>query len=414
MAAQERELDVVLWGATGFTGRLVAEQLLARHGAAGELRWALGGRNRTKLEALRADLGPQAANLELVLGDGDDEAFLDTLTARAQVVCSTVGPYALYGSKLVAACARNATHYCDLTGEVHWMQRMIDAHQKQAEASGARIVPGCGFDSIPSDLGVLFVQREMQARHGVTCPRIKCRATTFSGGASGGTIASMLNLLDEASSDPRVRHILADPYSLNPAGERSGPDGADLASVVWDPDFEAWIAPFVMAAVNCRVVRRSSALLNHPWGREFRDDEATLAGPGPAGWLKAAGVAAGTGAGLVMGAIGPLRRGLSRFLPAPGEGPSLERREAGRFELRFFGEHPSDARKSLFARVIGDRDPGYGSTAKMLSEAAVCLAQDEPAVAGGFWTPAAAMGEPLLERLQHHAGVTFSIDENAA
>jgi short subunit dehydrogenase-like uncharacterized protein len=411
----DRDLDVVLWGATGFTGRLVAAYLLERFGAAGELRWALGGRNRAKLEALRGELGRQtgvaADALPLVLGDGDDAASLEALAGRTRVVCTTVGPYARYGSKLVAACARGGTHYCDLTGEVQWMRRMIDAHGAEAESSGARIVHNCGFDSIPSDVGVFFLQREMQSRHGVPCARIKLRVKGASGGFSGGTVASLLNVLEEAQSDPEVRRIVGDPYGLNPEGERAGPDGRDSTTPAWDADFREWTAPFVMAGINTKVVRRTNALLGFPYGKEFRYDEAMLTGGGPAGWLKAAGVTAGLGVVMAAGAVGPLRRALGRFLPDPGEGPSEAAREAGYFDLRLFGAHPDDRRRDLRARITGDRDPGYGSTARMLGESAVCLARDALTVGGGFWTPAAAMGGPLLERLQSHAGLRFSIED---
>lgn len=403
-----RELDVLLWGATGFTGRLVAEHLLARHGAAGSLRWALGGRNREKLERLRADLGTAAEALPLVVANADDEGALAEVVPRARVVCTTVGPYALYGSKLVAACARSGTHYCDLTGELPWMRRMIDAHQKEAEESGARIVHNCGFDCIPSDLGVFFLQREMQARHGVACARIRYRVLDFRGGFSGGTAASGMNMLAEAAADPAIRRLIADPYGLNPPGER-GPDEPDRLTPAQEPDL-GWTAPFVMAAINTRVVRRTNALLGHPWGREFRYDEAIVTGPGPTGFAKAAAVAAGQAAMAAGGGLGPVRGLLGRFLPEPGTGPSARQREQGFFDILLLGEHPTDPSKNLKGRVRGDRDPGYGSTSKMLGEAAVCLAQDALSVGGGFWTPAAAMGAPLLERLGAHAGVEFRIE----
>lgn len=403
----EREFDLVVWGATGFTGRLVAEYLLGRYGAGSDLRWALGGRSPAKLDALRAALGAEA--IPVVVGDSDDEASLASLAERTSVVCTTVGPYAKYGSKLVAACAGRGTHYCDLTGEVQWMRRMIDAHQKEAEASGARIVHTCGFDSIPSDVGTFFLQREMRALHGKPASHVKYRVEAFRGGFSGGTAASLLNMLEEGGRDPGVRRILADPYALAPAGEPRGPDGPDPAAPFYDRDFEQWAGPFLMAGINTRVVRRTNALLGHPWGRDFRYDEATLTGPGPTGWLKAAGLAAGLGAGLGLGAIGPLRRTLARFLPAPGEGPSAEMREKGFFELALFGRLRSGG-PVLRARVRGDRDPGYGSTAKMLGESAVCLARDALATGGGFWTPASCMGEPLLARLRAHAGVTFTLN----
>ena len=411
MPATDRELDVILWGATGFTGQLVARYLLERHGAGGELRWALGGRNEPKLEGVRRALGARAEALPLVVGDGDDEGFLSVLAQRTRVVCTTVGPYARYGSKLVAACVAHGTDACDLTGEVQWMRRMIDAHEKEAQATGARIVHTCGFDSIPSDLGVAFVQREMQARHGVSCSRVRGRVAGFSGGMSGGTAASMLEMLEEAAADPSLRRLLRDPYALNPADQRSGPDGPDAIGPLWDDAFEQWTGPFVMAGINTRVVRRTNALLGMPWGADFRYDEALLTGTGPVGWLKAAGVGAGTAGMTAAGAIGPLRKLLARVVPEPGEGPPPEQQAAGWWDLRFLGEHPSDPTKHLRARVTGDRDPGYGSTAKMLGESAVCLAKDPGAVGGGFWTPASALGEALQRRLATHAGLTFSLDD---
>ncbi len=413
MESPSRAFDVVVWGATGFTGQLVAEYLVERYGVGGSLRWALAGRNRSKLEGVRRGLeavAPAAASeLPLLEADAGDAGSLAALAAQTKVVCTTVGPYARYGSALVAACATSGTHYCDLTGEVQWMRRMIDAHQRDAEASGARIVHTCGFDCIPSDLGTWFLQREMRARHGVPCRRVKYRVKGFSGGISGGTAASMFEMLEEVARDPSVRRVMGDPYALNPEGRRRGPDGRDLATPVWDADFDTWVGPFVMAAVDTRVVRRTNALLDFAYGEEFRYDEATLLGPGPAGWLKAAGLSGALGGALAAGTVGPLRGLLRRFVPEPGEGPSKAVREKGYFDIRLFGEHPEDRGKSLRARVTGDRDPGYGSTAKMLGESAVCLAQDDLPVGGGLWTPASALGGPLLERLRANAGLTFDI-----
>jgi short subunit dehydrogenase-like uncharacterized protein len=415
MHKSAREFEVVVWGASGFTGKLSAEYLLARYGAAGKLRWAIAGRSAAKLEAVREDIaretGIASSALPVLIGDGDDDAFLDTLTRRTQVVCTTVGPYARYGSKLVAACAANGADYCDLTGEVHWMQRMIEAHHDAAVASGARIVFNCGFDCIPSDLGAFFLQREMRARHGVACSRIQFRVAGFSGGASGGTVASMLVMMEEAERDPAVMRAMNDPYALNPKSERAGPDGPEPTAPAWDADFQQWTAPFVMAAINTKVVRRTNALLGYAYGRDFRYDEALLTGAGPLGFAKAAATSAGTAA--IMGAmrIGPLRRAVSGRLPQPGDGPSKQKREAGYFDIHLRGEHPTDASKSLRGRIRGDRDPGYGSTSKMLGESAVCLAKDAIPVAGGCWTPASAMGEPLLARLNDNAGVTFSVGE---
>ncbi len=411
----EREFDIVVWGASGFTGRLVAEYLLGRYGAPGRFRWALGGRNRRKLESVREEIGRTTGReehgLALVLGDSDDAASMSALAERARVVCTTVGPYAKYGTPLLAACAKAGTHYCDLTGEVQWLRRMIDTYHDEAVASGARVVPNCGFDCIPSDLGVLFLQREMERRHGVACSRIAYRVADFSGGASGGTIASGLHMLEEARHDPEVMRVVNDPYSLNPKGERSGPDAGERFAPAWDDDFGQWTAPFVMAGVNTKVVRRTNALLGHPWGKGFRYDEAMLSGTGPLGLARATAVAAGTGAGMAALSLAPVRSLLAGRLPAPGEGPSKEAREKGHFEIRLLGEHPDDPAKSLRAVIRGDRDPGYGSTSKMLGESAVCLAIDELESSAGILTPAAAMGEALLRRLGENAGVTFTIEE---
>ncbi|MFU8817026.1 MAG: saccharopine dehydrogenase family protein [Pseudomonadales bacterium] len=407
----EREFDVVLWGATGFTGRLVAEHLLRRHGVGGDLSWAIAGRSQAKLADLRHDLGERAAQLPLVLADADDQATLDAMAARARVVCTTVGPYALYGSKLVAACVHYGTHYCDLTGEVQWMRRMIDIHHQRAEETGARIVHTCGFDSVPSDLGVLFLQQEMQRRHDVTAIAVKFRARELRGGASGGTVASMLNMLDEAERDPSIRPLLEDPYGLNPAGERRGLDGPERKLPEYDSDFHGWVTPFLMAAINTKVVRRSHALMGFPYGRDFRYDEGMLIPFGGWGFPLAAGVSAGSAAFTAVAGIGAARRQLARLLPQPGQGPSARVRESGYYVIDLLGRHPHEPSAHLRVRVRGDGDPGYGSTSKMLGEAAVCLAKDELTSPGGVLTPAVAMGDALLQRLPLHAGVTFELLE---
>lgn len=415
MATTSREFEIVVWGASGFTGKLTAEYLLGRYGASGKLRWALAGRNRSKLESVRNDIaketGTDADALPILVGDGDDEAFLRELAQRTDVICTTVGPYAKYGSKLVAACAATGTAYCDLTGEVHWMQRMIEAHEDAAKQSGARIVFNCGFDCIPSDIGAFFLQREMQQRHGVPCSRIQYRVKGFSGAASGGTIASMLNMMDEAGRDPSVMRAMTEPYSLNPKDQRTGPDAAERTSASYDDHFQEWTAPFVMAGINTKVVRRSNALLDYAYGKDFRYDEAVLMGSGPGGFAKAFGTAAGTLAMMGGMSVGPLRRLVSGRLPQPGDGPTKDQREKGYFDILLRGEHPTDASKTLRGRVRGDRDPGYGSTSKMLAESALCLARDEGSVGGGFWTPASAMGEALLTRLGENAGVSFTLED---
>ncbi len=403
----EREFDIILWGATGFTGQLVAEYLLARYGADGSPRWALGGRNEAKLSALRDRLG--ATSLPLVLGDGNDAQAVAALAARTRVVCTTVGPYAQYGSPLVEACAKAGTHYCDLTGELHWIRQMIDEHHETAVASGARIVPTCGFDSIPSDLGAWAMQRESIARRGAPSPQIKCGVAGFSGGASGGTIASMLNMMEEAGKDPSIRRVMSDPDALTPPGADRSAE-RDTMGAAYDADLGQWTAPFVMAGVNTRVVRRSAGLVPAHYGTGFTYDESMLMGEGPAGAAKAAGAAVAMGAGMGAMAIGPLRRLIAGRLPVPGEGPSKEAQENGYWDLRFWAAPPSGSTEPpLLGRLQGDRDPGYGSTSKMLAESAVSLALDELTSPAGFLTPAAAMGEALFERLQKQAGITFEI-----
>ena len=412
MSDENREFEIVVWGASGFTGRLTAEVLIGQYGASNELRWAMAGRNREKLEKVRDELtrkaGVDANSIPILVGDGDDEEFLDELTRRSSVICTTVGPYAKYGSKLVEACAKNGTSYCDLTGEVHWMQRMIEAHQEAAVESGARIVFNCGFDCIPSDLGVFFLQQEMKRRHGVGCSHIQLRVKGFSGAASGGTIASMLTMLEEAEKDPEVVRAMNEPYSLNPKGQQSGPDSAEGRTPQYDNDFGQWTAPFMMAGINTKVVRRSNALLEFAYGKGFRYDEAMLMGSGPAGFAKASATSAGSAAMMGAMSIGPLRRLVSGRLPQPGDGPSKAQREAGYFDLLLRGT--ADDGSVIRGRVRGDRDPGYGSTSRMLAESAVCLAKDPLDVGGGLWTPASAMGEALLARLGR-AGVTFEIQD---
>ncbi len=402
----DREFDVIVWGASGFTGRLVAEYLNERYGLGGSVAWAIAGRNQGKLDAVRQEIG--APGLSTILADGNDEASLAAMAERARVICTTVGPYALYGSRLVAACVSRGTHYCDLTGEVHWMRRMIDNHHLSAQQAGVRIVHTCGFDSIPSDIGVLCVQREMKSRHGEVATEVKSRVRGMRGGFSGGTVASMLNMMEESEMDPGVREVMNDPYGLNPAGERHGLDGPEHSVPEYDPDFGAWTTPFVMAAINTKVVRRSNALSGYAYGRDFRYDEAMLTGFGPWGFPLAAAMSVGSTAFNAAAEVSALRGLLARVLPEPGEGPSAAARERGFFDIEMLGKsRRSGARVKV--RVRGDRDPGYGSTSRMLGESAVCLARDDLETPTGVLTPAVAMGEALIGRLGNNAGVTFEV-----
>lgn len=408
-SGKKKPFDIVLWGASGFVGALIAEYLCARYGD-GEIKWAMAGRNRAKLEALKAKLGKAASRIPVIVAATGDPESLKTMVAKAKVVLTTVGPYAKYGSALVEACARAGTDYCDLAGETPWLQRMIDANQSLAEESGARIVPCCGFDSIPSDLGVFFLNSEVKKRTGAPCAAIRMRVKAMKGGASGGTIASMVNVVEEATRDRAVARLLANPYALNPKGERQGPRQPGAIPVAYDNDAKSWIAPFMMAAINTRVVHRSNALMDYAYGRDFQYDEAMMTGSGISGGPAALAVAGGLATFALATAFWPTRQLLTRFvLPKAGEGPSAAARERGMFDLLFIGK-AKDGRM-FKARVTGDRDPGYGSTAKMISESAICLATeiDRKELPGGLWTPASAMGSKLIKRLRRNAGLTFEM-----
>ena len=401
--------EIVIFGATSFVGQILCRNLAERYGA-GELDWALAGRSLEKLSSLRATLSDDHQNTPLIVADAADEAGLRELASNTRVVISTVGPYALYGEPLVKVCAESGTDYCDLTGEAQWIRRMIGRYGKTAAATGARIVHCCGFDSIPSDLGVHFLQQQAIERFGSPCERVKMRVRRLRGGLSGGTVASIMNVAREVASDPALRREISNPYSLCPSDHaRANQPNVRFAS--YDEDFGAWAAPFVMAGINTRVVHRSNALAACAYGNNFRYDEAVLTGRGIGGCAKAASIAIGLGAFVIGAAIAPGRWLLQKFMPAPGEGPSRDAQEKGSFDLRFIGK-TADGEK-LRVRVTGDRDPGYGSTAKMLIQAGLCLARDvaKEETPGGFWTPATIFGDRLVERLRCDAGLTFEVQD---
>ncbi|MDX1657468.1 MAG: saccharopine dehydrogenase NADP-binding domain-containing protein [Nitriliruptorales bacterium] len=408
--------DVVVFGATSFVGRLLCRYLADRHGFVGDgpegLTWAVAARSRAKLDRLISELGDGAKALDVLVADALDEHDVSRLTGSARVVVTTVGPYTLYGSGLVAACAEAGTDYLDLAGETPWLRRMIDAHQAPAEASGARLVPCSGFDAIPSDMGVRVLQQAAAERFGAPATRVRMAVKAMRGGASGGTLASILNAVDEVRSDPDARKQLGNPYALCPEGHRSGVRQPEVMRPQHDAVFDRWLAPFVMSALNTRVVHRTNALLDYPYGEDFRYDEAMMTGGGTAGIAGAAGVTLGLAAFMGAAATPGLNKLLPKVLPDPGEGPSPEARRKGFWDFRFWGE--TGAGERLTAQVTGDRDPGYASTAKMLGEATACLALDVPArdeqIGGGFWTPASLLGDDLINRLETHAGVTFSVE----
>ncbi|GAB1716394.1 MAG: Saccharopine dehydrogenase [Nitrobacter sp.] len=386
------EFDIVVYGASGFTGRLVAEYLATAYRGS-DLRWAIAGRSLDKLASVRDAIGAPR-DLPLIAADAGDPASIEAMVGRTASVLSTVGPYQLYGSGLVAACAAGGTDYLDLCGEPIWMRQMIDAHEAEARRSGARMVFSCGYDSLPFELGVFFLQEAAKKQFGSSVPRVKGRVRKMKGTFSGGTAASMKAIFAAAANDPSLLPKLRDPFVLTPGFE--GPKQPPGNKPLFDEDLGMWVAPFVMANINTRNVHRSNFLLGFPYGRDFVYDEMMVAGPKDTGEATAKAIIA---ANNKLGAQGG---------PKPGEGPSKEERESGYYDLLFVGIAPDG--RQVKAVVTGDRDPGYGSTSRMIAECAICLRRDTPDVAGGFWTPGAAMKDALLKRLVDRAGMTFTIE----
>ena len=407
MSDPARPYDIVLLGGTGFTGRLVAEYLSETYGVSENLRWAIAGRSKEKLASVRAEIGNES--ISVLVADSHDPESLDRLAKQSSVLCNTVGPYALHGSNTVAACVQNGTHYCDLTGEVHWIRRMIDTHHTQAIQKRLRIVHSCGYDSIPSEMSVHFIQSEAMKKFGRYCAHVKVGVKATSGGLSGGTIASLGNMIVEAEQDNRIYDLLADPYGLNPEGMRTGKDGPDLRSTEYDKHYESWKGPFMMSAINTRIVRRGLALMDHPYGTDFRYDEFLLTGKGLSGQIK--GRASAMMMRLAAAKPGSLMsRLLNKLAPKPGEGPSRKQRDNGYWVFDILGILPDG--RTIRARMKGDKDPGYGSTSKMLGEAAVCLAKDDLPDQFGVITPVFAMGDVLLDRLRANAGISLELKGN--
>lgn len=391
--AQGREFDVIVYGATGFTGRLVAEYLVKRYGVGGPVRWAMAGRSADKLAAVREEIGAPAET-PLIVADASQPDTLEHMVARAGAVATTVGPYQLYGESLLAACAEAGTDYVDLCGEPAWMHQMIGKYDSVAKQSGARIVFSCGFDSIPFDMGVWFLQQAAKERIGHTLPRIKGRVRKMQGTFSGGTAASFKATMAAVQADSGVLGVLQNPFSLSMGF--TGPKQPHGMAPVEDTDIGSWSAPFIMASINTKNIHRSNALMGHAYGEDFVYDEMMLTGPGEEG--KAAAVAVAN-MDLMGGDDGP----------KPGEGPSFEERESGFYDVLFYG---TDAQGNVLkAAVTGDKDPGYGSTCKMLAESAICLVKDGTGTPGGIWTPAPAMGAHILKRLTENAGLTFEIED---
>jgi short subunit dehydrogenase-like uncharacterized protein len=400
----DREYDVALYGATGFVGALVAAHL-AEHAPPGT-RIALAGRSRDRLAALGNGL-PGGPDWPLVQADAEDPASLAALARAARVVATTVGPYARHGLPLVEACAQAGTHYADLTGEVLFVRRAIDRFDAVARESGARIVHACGYDSIPSDLSV-YLLHERAAADGAGGLRDVQLVATVRGGFSGGTLDSMRGVIDEVRRDPAARRLAADPFALSPerAAEPDTPQPR-RTGIVRAAD-GTWLAPFVMASYNTRIVRRSNALLGWAYGRDLRYTEVMGCGRGVVGAATAVAATVGLPAFLAAMSAAPTRAVLDRVLPAPGTGPSPEARARGWFRMAVHAETEDGRRYRADAHGAGD--PGYAATAVMLGQSALTLALDEerlPARAGSL-TPATALGEVLVERLRR-AGHAYDV-----
>jgi len=390
--SEQREFDLIVYGATGYTGRLVCEYLNKQYGVDGDVNWAMAGRSQDKLALVRDEMGI-SDNITLIVADAANPASVDALAARCQVVLTTVGPYQLYGSDLVRACAAAGTDYVDLCGEPAWMHEMIAAHGASAAASGARIVFSCGFDSIPFDLGVYFLQQAAQNTLGGPVNRVKGRVRAMQGTFSGGTLASFKATMAAAAKAPEMYAVLGNAFALTETF--TGPEQPHGMKPIFEQDLESWSAPFVMASINTKNVHRSNFLLKHEYGEDFVYDEMMLTGPGDSGEAMAKAVAEDKSM-----AENPIQ---------PGEGPSAEERENGFYDVLFVGSNDSGV--SIRVGVKGDKDPGYGSTSKMIAESAICLAKNLTLASGGIWTPAAAMGSELIERLEANAGLTFAIED---
>jgi short subunit dehydrogenase-like uncharacterized protein len=389
------KFDIVVYGATGFTGQLVAEYLAEHYKGDGSLKWALAGRSKDKLAAVR-DAIDAPADTPLIVADASDPASLTAMVAQTKSVIAGVGPYQLFGTDLLALCAATGTDYFDYCGEPIWMRQMIDAHEAKAKASGARIVFSCGFDSLPFELGAFFVQQDAKRAFGAAAPRVKGRVRDMSGTLSGGTAASARATFAAVAKDLSLVSMVQDPFILTPGFD--GPKQPRGNKPVMEEDLGSWAAPFVMATINTRNVHRSNMLMNFAYGKDFVYDEMVLTGPGEQGEANAKKLVAAVNAAR-MGASGG---------PKPGEGPSKEERESGRYDLLYVAIAPDG--RQVRASVKGDRDP-YGSTGKMIAECAVCLLRDMPDVAAGIWTPGAAMGHKLIKRLEDNAGIKFSVEK---
>ena len=387
----DKSFDVVIYGATGFTGKLVVEYMQKKYGNDEDVSWAIAGRSKEKLIAVSEDL-KVGSNVPHLLVDSNDTDSIVSMVQQAKCVLTTVGPYQLYGANILKQCVIHGVDYVDLCGEPGWMHEMINEHAEQAKETGARIVFSCGFDSIPFDLGVYFLQKEVIARHGQPASNVRGRVRAMNGEFSGGTAASLGATMASLKEKPELFEILVNPFALS--NGFTGPEQAQDSKPIYDDKLETWVAPFFMAPINTKNVHRSNALMDHLYGEDFCYNEMWIQGPGEEGKTAAE----------FVGSMNPLADA-----PAPGEGPSKESRDNGNYDVLFCADLADGS--TLHAAVSGDMDPGYGSTSKMIAESAICLVKECPHLIGGIYTPAPAMGEKLIARLQANAGLDFRLEK---
>ena len=384
-----KNYDFVVYGATGFTGKLVVEYLVHKYSNNSQIKWALAGRNLEKLESVASSKNvPNGTGLLVV--DSNDIASIEEMVSKTKCVLTTVGPYQLYGNDVVSACAKSGTDYVDLCGEPGWMHEKIDELTETARETGSRIVFSCGFDSIPFDLGVLFLQNEVTKRYGKPSIYVRGRVREMNGEFSGGTAASLGATMAALKEKPELFAVLANPFSLS--NGFTGPGQPADNKPIFDDKLDTWVAPFFMAPINTKNVHRSNALMNHMYGKDFCYNEMWIMGSGDDGKAAADFISSSN----------PLSNA-----PKPGEGPSRESRENGNYDILFCGDINDE---SVHISVAGDMDPGYGSTSKMITESAICLVKECEDLNGGIYTPAPSMGAKLIKRLQDNAGLTFKVE----
>ncbi len=408
----ETKYDLVIFGASSFVGQLLVKALGDAVKNERKVRWAIAGRSNQKLSSIRQSLiDTHDIDVDILIADAADDEALKGLCKTTRVIVSTVGPFALYGEGLVRACCENGTDYCDITGEAHWILQMISKYQHAAAESGARIIHSCAFDSIPSDLGVLFTQQKANELLGQPCQEIHMRVIKMKGRLSGGTYASALNVAKDLSENPGLRKAVRSPYCLCPSEHPFTQRQTKHHHAEYEEQSDAWIAPFVMESINTRIVHRSNALLDNMYGKDFRYDEAIVTGNGRKGRKRASRTSYGLWLFGFFSAIPMFRAAMARWLlPKPGEGPSKEEQAQGYYELIFRGKVPSIG--NIQCRLTGKKDPGYGASAMIVAQVGLCLAFDMEKAQpnGGFWTPASMLGDRLISRLQDHASLKFEID----